>query len=250
MILQNKTAIITGSTGGIGKEIAFTFAKQGAKVLLSGTSEAKLLALKQEIEAEIAGVQIYTKSCNLLNSEDISNLIKEGTQLLGSRLDILVANAGVTKDGLIIRMNEEDWDTVIDTNLKSTFLLCRDATKIMMKQKYGKIVLISSVVGVSGNAGQVNYCASKAGMIGFAKSLATEIASRNITVNCVAPGFIESPMTQILTEEQTKSIFQKIPMGRLGSGKEVADSVLFLSSDLSSYITGETINVNGGMYMQ
>ena len=250
MNFTNKTAIITGSTGGIGREIAFKFAALGAQILLSGTNQAKLETLQKEIKDLYKEAKVFIKPCNLLNINEVSTLIKEGVEMLGGKLDILIANAGVTKDGLLVRMSEDDWDYVIDTNLKSTFVLCRDSIKIMMKQRYGKIVLVSSVVGLSGNPGQANYCASKAGMIGFAKAIAAEVASRNITVNCVAPGFIASPMTEALTQDQTQAIFSKIPAGRLGTGKEVADAVTFLSSDLSTYITGETININGGMYMQ
>lgn len=250
MNLENKTAIITGSTGGIGKEVAFNFASLGVKMLLSGTSFDKLTSLQNEIKQAYPKAEVFVKPCNLSNTIDVSNLIKEGTEMLGGRLDILVANAGITKDGLLVRMSEEDWDAVLDINLKSTFVLTRDAVKIMMKQKYGKIVLISSVVGLSGNAGQANYCASKAGMVGFAKSVACEVASRNITVNCVAPGFIASPMTEALTDEQKKAILSKIPANKLGTGRDVANAVAFLASDFSSYITGETISINGGMYMQ
>jgi 3-oxoacyl-[acyl-carrier protein] reductase len=247
--LKGKTAIITGATGGIGASITERFLEAGAKVVISGTNQGKLEAFKDTLLTKFKDAEIFIKSCNLGEKSQIEALVKEGVEMLGGRLDILVANAGITKDGLILRMTEEDWDSVLDVNLKSAFLLSKDAVKIMMKQRYGKIVLISSVVGLSGNAGQVNYCASKAGMIGFAKSLASEVASRNITVNCVAPGFIASPMTDVLTEEQKKAILSKIPSGRLGSGGEVADASLFLASDMSSYITGQTLSVNGGMYM-
>ena len=247
--LKGKTAIITGATGGIGASITEKFLEAGAKVLISGTNLSKLEAFKESLLSKFKDAEIFVKSCNLGEKSQIESLMKEGVEMLGGRLDILIANAGITKDGLILRMSEDDWDSVLDVNLKSSFLLSKDAVKVMMKQRYGKIVLISSVVGLSGNPGQVNYCASKAGMIGVAKSLSQEVASRNITVNCVAPGFIASPMTDVLTEEQKKAILSKIPSGRLGSGAEIADTTLFLASDMSSYITGQTISVNGGMYM-
>lgn len=247
--LQGKTAIITGSTGGIGMAIAQKLILAGAKVLLSGTSNAKLESFKNSLLTQFPNAEIFTKACNLGDKTEIEQLMKEGTAMLGGKLDILIANAGITKDGLIIRMQEEDWNSVLDVNLKSSFLLCKDAVKTMMKQRYGKIILISSVVGLSGNPGQVNYCASKAGMIGFAKSLAQEVASRNITVNCIAPGFIESQMTDVLTEEQKKAILSKVPQGRLGTPEEVANATAFLASDLSSYITGHVLSVNGGLYM-
>jgi 3-oxoacyl-[acyl-carrier protein] reductase len=247
--LKGKTAIITGATGGIGANITEKFLEAGAKILISGTNLTKLETFKESLLTKFRDAEILIKPCNLGEKLEIENLMKEGVEMLGGRLDILVANAGITKDGLIIRMTEEDWDNVLDVNLKSCFLLSKDAVKIMMKQRYGKIVLISSVVGLSGNPGQVNYCASKAGIIGFAKSLSQEVASRNITVNCVAPGFISSPMTDVLTEEQKKLILSKIPTARLGSGGEIANATLFLASDMSSYITGQTISVNGGMYM-
>lgn len=246
--LKDKTAVITGATGGIGRAIAENLVRNGVKVMLSGTNIEKLNSLKVELEQQIKDAVIFTKPCNLTSQEEIVNLIKEANEKL-TRVDILVANAGITKDGLIIRMSESDWDSVVDTNLKSTFFLSKEVVKLMMKQKYGKIVLISSVVGLAGNPGQVNYCASKAGMIGFAKSLAIEVASRNITVNCVAPGFIKSPMTDALNEAQTSAILSKIPVGKYGLVEDVANAVNFLSSDFSSYITGQTISVNGGMYM-
>ncbi len=248
-LLGSKTAIITGATGGIGAGITEKFLQAGAKVVISGTNTAKLETFKESLLKKFDKAEIFVKACNLGEKSEIESLVKEGTEMLGGKLDILVANAGITKDGLILRMSEEDWDSVLDINLKSAFLLSKDAVKIMMKQRYGKIVLISSVVGLSGNPGQVNYCSSKAGMIGFAKSLAQEVASRNITVNCIAPGFIASPMTDVLTEDQKKTILSKIPSGRLGNVMEVAEASLFLASDMSSYITGQTISVNGGMYM-
>lgn len=246
--LKGKCALVTGATGGIGRAISENLIQNGAKVMLSGTDLEKLSKMKDEMLSKYEQAEVFIKPCNLKNSGDIINLVKESVSVF-QRCDILVANAGITRDGLILRMSEEDWDDVLDTNLKSAFLIAKEAVKIMMKQKYGKIILISSVVGISGNPGQVNYCASKAGIVGFAKSLAQEVASRNININCVAPGFIYSKMTEALTEEQKRSIMSKIPMGRYGLPVEVANAVTFLSSDLSSYITGQTISVNGGMYM-
>jgi 3-oxoacyl-[acyl-carrier protein] reductase len=248
MNFTEKTAIITGASGGIGAAISENLVKLGAKVVLSGSNSEKLEKFANELRAKYRNSEIFTISCDLASPSEISSLIKLGTEKLGGKLDVLIANAGITKDGLIVRMSEEDWDSVIDVNLKSTFLLSRDATKIMMKQRSGRIILISSVVGLSGNAGQTNYCASKAGMIGFAKALAQEVGSRNVTVNCIAPGFIKSPMTEVLTEEQTKTILSKIPQNRYGLPEEVANAVSFIASDLASYITGQTISVNGGMY--
>jgi 3-oxoacyl-[acyl-carrier protein] reductase len=248
MNFTEKTAIITGASGGIGAAISENLVKLGAKVVLSGSNSEKLEKFANELRTKYANSEIFTISCDLASPSEISSLIKLGTEKLGGKLDVLIANAGITKDGLIVRMSEDDWDSVIDVNLKSTFLLSRDATKIMMKQRSGRIILISSVVGLSGNAGQTNYCASKAGMIGFAKALAQEVGSRNVTVNCIAPGFIKSPMTEVLTEEQTKTILSKIPQNRYGLPEEVANAVSFIASDLASYITGQTISVNGGMY--
>ena len=248
MNFTEKTAIITGASGGIGAAISENLVKLGAKVVLSGSNSEKLEKFANELRVKYANSEISTISCDLASPSEISSLIKLGTEKLGGKLDVLIANAGITKDGLIVRMSENDWDSVLDVNLKSTFLLSRDATKIMMKQRSGRIILISSVVGLSGNAGQTNYCASKAGMIGFAKALAQEVGSRNVTVNCIAPGFIKSPMTEVLTEEQTKTILSKIPQNRYGLPEEVANAVSFIASDLASYITGQTISVNGGMY--
>lgn len=248
MKFEGKSALITGATGGIGKAIAECFIQGGAKVMLSGTDSSKLDILKEQLMSRYSKAQIFTKPCNLKDKAQIIELVKEAQEKL-QKLDTLIANAGITKDNLIIRMQEQDWDDVLDINLKSTFLLSKETVKTMLKQRHGRIILISSVVGLTGNPGQVNYCASKAGLIGFAKSLALETASRNITVNCVAPGFIKSPMTDALNETQTASILGKIPAGRYGSPEDVASVVSFLTSDCASYITGQTISVNGGLHM-
>jgi 3-oxoacyl-[acyl-carrier protein] reductase len=241
--LTGKNALITGATGGIGSAIAKSFHKQGAKLLLSGTKEDKLIQLSNEI-----GDNCKYLTCNLSNLEEVENLFEKAEEVLG-QIDILVCNAGITKDNLILRMKNEDFDHVIDVNLKSTFILNRNAIKKMIRRRYGRIINISSVVAFTGNQGQTNYVASKAGMIGMSKSMALEVASREVTINCVAPGFIESPMTDVLTEQQKAQILSKIPAGRMGISNEIANAVLFLASQEASYITGNTIHVNGGMFM-
>ena len=241
--LDGKIALITGATGGIGSTIAKTLHKQGAKIILSGTKEEKLQKLASEISQECKYIQ-----CNLLNDKDVEVLFDKAEEFFG-QVDILICNAGVTKDNLILRMKNEEFDDVINTNLKSTFILNRDAIKKMIRRKDGRIINIASVVGVTGNPGQANYVASKAGMIGMSKSLAQEVSSRGITINCIAPGFIESPMTEILNDNQKQAILSKIPAGRMGTAQEIANTVLFLASREASYITGSTIHVNGGMFM-
>jgi 3-oxoacyl-[acyl-carrier protein] reductase len=241
--LYGKSALITGATGGIGSEIAIALHKQGAKICLSGTREEKLQKLSQDISAEAK--YIVT---NLSDISQVENLFDKAEELMG-QIDILICNAGVTKDSLILRMKNEDFDNVIDINLKSTFILNRNAIKKMIRRKDGRIINISSVVALTGNPGQANYVASKAGMIGMTKSLAQEVASRGVTINCVAPGFIESPMTDTLTEQQKIAILSKIPAGRMGKASEIANAVAFLSSPEAGYITGSTIHVNGGMFM-
>lgn len=240
---NGQKVLITGATGGIGQKTAELFAKQGAIVGLCGRNKDKL--------NEIA-TKINTKShifvCDLTNKEDVENLFATADNEMGG-IDVLVCNAGITKDTLAIRMSTEDFENVIDINLKASFILNREAIKKMMKRKYGRIVNISSVVGVMGNAGQANYVASKAGLIGMSKTLAIESASRGITVNCIAPGFIETPMTDILTEEQKSKIINNISMGRMGQSEDIANSILFLSSREASYITGQTLHVNGGLLM-
>jgi len=242
--LTGKTALVTGATGGIGAEIAKTLHARGASVVLSGTREAVL----QELAASLKE-RVSVAAANLSDAAAVDGLIEAAETAAGTPLDILVANAGITRDGLLMRMKDDDWETVIKVNLESYFRLSRAAMRGMMKRRFGRIVGITSVVGVMGNPGQANYAASKAGMIGFSKALAQEVASRGITVNCVAPGFIESPMTDGLNEQQKAAILGKIPSGRLGSGGDVAAACAYLASDEAGYVTGQTLHVNGGMVM-
>lgn len=241
--LSGKTALVTGATGGIGAEIARTLHAQGAHVVLSGTREAVLTELAGQL-----GERVSVEAANLSDAESVDGLVGRAEKATG-QLDILVANAGITRDGLLMRMKDDDWDQVLKVNLESYFRLSRAAMRGMMKRRFGRIIGITSVVGVMGNPGQTNYAASKAGMIGFSKSLAQEVASRGITVNCVAPGFIESPMTEALNEAQKAQIMGTIPAGRLGQGSEVAAACAYLASDEAAYMTGQTLHVNGGMAM-
>ena len=242
--LTGKTALVTGATGGIGAEIARTLHARGAHVVLSGTREAVLQDLAASLKERVS-----VAAANLSDPAAVDGLIEAAETAAGTPLDILVANAGITRDGLLMRMKDDDWETVIKVNLESYFRLSRAAMRGMMKRRFGRIIGITSVVGVMGNPGQANYAASKAGMIGFSKALAQEVASRGITVNCVAPGFIESPMTDGLNEQQRAAILGKIPSGRLGSGGDVAAACAYLASDEAGYITGQTLHVNGGMVM-
>lgn len=245
--LTNKNALITGATGGIGSEIAKAFALQGANLVLSATKEEKLAEFVNKIPTKDSQTIKYL-ACDLSDKSSVESLFDRAEELLGN-IDILVCNAGITKDNLILRMKDEDFDHVVDINLKSTFVLNRNAIKKMVKRKYGRIINISSVVGVTGNPGQANYVASKAGMIGMTKSMAQEVASRSITLNCIAPGFIASPMTDILTEQQKLQIISKIPAQRMGQAHEIASSAVFLASDEAGFITGHTLHINGGMFM-
>lgn len=242
--LAGKTALVTGASGGIGGAIARALAAQGARVALSGT---RVEALEQ-LRAEIGGDHPITP-CNLTDSAAVDALVGQADTALGGRLDILVANAGVTRDGLLLRMKDEDFQSVLKINLEGYFRLARAALRNMMKNRWGRIVGITSVVGVTGNPGQANYAASKAGMIGFTKALAAEVASRNVTANCIAPGFIASPMTEVLNESQKTALLAKIPAGRLGEGSDVAAAAVFLASEEAGYVTGQTLHVNGGMAM-
>ena len=242
--LTGKTALVTGATGGIGAEIAKALHAQGAHVVLSGTREAVL----QELAGNL-GQRVSVAAANLSDSAAVDGLIEAAEAAAGAPIDVLVANAGITKDGLLMRMKDEDWEQVLKVNLESYFRLARASMRGMMKRRFGRIVGITSVVGVMGNPGQANYAASKAGMIGFSKSLAQEVASRGITVNCVAPGFIESPMTDALTEQQKAQILSTIPAGRLGAGADVAAACVYLASNEAAYVTGQTLHVNGGMAM-
>lgn len=241
--LSGKRALVTGASGGIGAAIARALHGAGATVGLSGTREAPL----QELAAEL-GERAFVLPCNLGDSEAVEALPKQAIEAMGG-LDILVNNAGITRDQIFMRMSDEDWAQVIDVNLTATMRLCRAVMRPMMKARWGRIVNISSIVGATGNAGQVNYAASKAGMIGLTKSIAAEVASRNITANAVAPGFIATPMTDKLTDDQKAKINGQIPAGRMGTPEEIAAAVLYLASPEAAYVTGTTIHVNGGMAM-
>jgi 3-oxoacyl-[acyl-carrier protein] reductase len=241
--LDNKTALVTGASGGIGKAIATSFYEQGANVVLSGRREE---ALKEV--AESLGERAHVVVCDLADKEQVDSLIDRASEATG-QIDILVCNAGITKDNLILRMKDEEFDDVITTNLKATFTLNKAAFKKMMKKKWGRIINIASVVGVSGNPGQANYVASKAGMIGMSKSIASEAAVRGITVNCIAPGFIKTAMTDALNDGQKDKITSTIPAGTFGLPEDIAAAATFLASNEAKYITGQTIHVNGGMLM-
>ena len=244
--LSGKTALVTGATGGIGGAIARALHAQGATVALSGRQTDKLEALRAEL-----GERAVVCPCDLANKEQVGKLIDEAVKALGGRLDILVNNAGLTKDNLFMVMKDEQWDDVIAVNLTSTFMLMRAATRHMLRSKtgFGRIINISSVSGILGNPGQGNYAASKAGMIGMTKSLAREVAPRGITANCIAPGFIASPMTDVLTDAQKEGTLAKIPSGRLGTSQDIAAAALYLASEEAGYVTGATLHVNGGMSM-
>ncbi|WP_022695230.1 3-oxoacyl-[acyl-carrier-protein] reductase [Ponticaulis koreensis] len=241
--LTGKTALVTGASGGIGRAIAAALSAQGAKVALSGTREAVL----EEVASTLPG-ETYIAPCNLSDMESVAGLVPSVDKGFGP-VDILVANAGITRDKLLLQQKEEDWDSVVDVNLKAYSILARTSLRGMMKRRFGRIIGITSIVGVTGNPGQTNYAASKAGMIGFSKSLAQEVASRGITVNCVAPGFISSPMTDELSDAQKEHLLGGIPVGRLGSGGDIASACVYLSSEEAAYVTGQTLHVNGGMAM-
>lgn len=241
--LTGKTALITGASGGIGAAIAKSLHAAGATIAISGTRQAVLEELKSQIENNV-----HVLPCNLSNPEDVETLIPAAEAAMGG-LDILVNNAGITKDGLAMRMKDEDWQSVLDVNLTSNFRLCRAAMRGMMKKRWGRIINITSIVGVTGNPGQVNYVASKAGIIGMTKSIAQELAARNVTANCVAPGFIATPMTDVLNDKQKQAILARIPAGRMGGPADIAAAVIYLASEEASYVTGQTLHVNGGMAM-
>jgi 3-oxoacyl-[acyl-carrier protein] reductase len=241
--LTKRVALVTGASGGLGSAIARALHAQGATVVLSGTRRDALDTLAEQL-AERA----YVVPCNLAEKDEVEKLIPSAEAAAGP-LDILVNNAGVTRDGLFLRMKDEDWDTVMTVNLTSAFRLSRAALKGMMKRRYGRMINITSVVGVTGNGGQANYAASKAGLIGMSKSLAAEVASRNVTVNCIAPGFISSPMTDALTDKQKEAILATIPAGQLGKGADIGAAAVYLASEEAAYVTGQTLHVNGGMAM-
>ena len=241
--LSGKNALVTGASGGIGGEIARALHKAGATVTLSGTRLAPLEALAAEL-----GDRVHVATCDLSDAASVEALPKAAAAAMGS-VDVLVNNAGITRDNLFMRMSDDEWQSVIDVNLTSTFRLCRGVLRGMMKARWGRIVNISSVVGATGNPGQGNYAASKAGMVGMSKSLAAEVASRGITVNCVAPGFITTAMTEKLNDEQKGRILTQVPAGRMGEVGEIAAAVLYLASPEAGYVTGTTLHVNGGMAM-
>lgn len=239
----DRVVIVTGSTRGIGLAVAKKFHDEGAKVVISSSTQKAIDNVLGQLNGSAIGIK-----ANIAKSEEVANLISETKKRLG-RVDIVVNNAGITRDNLLMRMKEEEWDTVLDINLKGAFLVIKAASRIMIKQRYGRIINISSVIGLGGNAGQANYSASKAGMIGLTKSAAKELASRNITVNAVAPGFIETDMTKDMPEAARESFLEKVSLGRYGSPEDVAGTVLFLASEEASYITGQVIAVDGGLTM-
>ncbi|MES2905662.1 MAG: 3-oxoacyl-[acyl-carrier-protein] reductase [Pseudomonadota bacterium] len=241
--LAGKKALVTGATGGIGEAIARALKEQGASVVISGTRQEKLDELKAEL-----GDGVHAMACNLSDGAAVDELPEKASEILGG-LDILVSNAGLTRDNIFMRISDEAWDDVIKVNLTAYFRLCRQAMRLMMRARRGRIIGITSVVGVTGSAGQGNYAASKAGMIGMSKSLAQEVASRGVTVNCIAPGFIATKMTDVLNDKQKEAILGRIPANRMGTPDEIASAVCYLASDEAAYITGQTLHVNGGMAM-
>jgi 3-oxoacyl-[acyl-carrier protein] reductase len=241
--LTGKTALVTGATGGIGGSIARALHKQGATVAISGTRKEAL----DQIAADLKE-RVHVLPCDLSDKDQVEALVPQAEEAMG-KLDILVANAGITRDNLFVQLRDEDWDTVINVNLTATFRLSRAAMKTMMRRRFGRIIGITSVVGVTGNPGQGNYTAAKAGMIGMMKSIGKEYARRGVTANCVAPGFIATPMTDKLNDKQREAILQMVPSGRLGTPDDIAAAVVYLASDEASYVTGQTLHVNGGMAM-
>ena len=242
--LSGRTALVTGASGGIGRAIAEALHQQGASVVLSGTREDALTTLAAEL-----GDRAHVVACDLADTAAVDGLVAAAEAKAGAPLDILVNNAGITRDNLAMRMSDAEWDSVITINLSTGFRLARACLKGMMRRRYGRIIAVTSVVGTTGNAGQANYAASKAGMVGLTKSLAAEAATRNVTANCVAPGFIQTPMTDVLNDKQKTAILAAVPMARLGQPSDVAATVVFLASSESAYVTGQTLHVNGGMAM-
>jgi 3-oxoacyl-[acyl-carrier protein] reductase len=241
--LTGKTALVTGATGGIGGAIARALHAQGATVSISGTRREVLDTLAGEMKD-----RVHVLPCNLSDAAEVEALVPAAEKTMG-QLDILVANAGITRDNLFVQLRDEDWNDVINVNLTATFRLARAATKLMMRKRFGRIIAITSVVGVTGNAGQGNYAASKAGLIGMMKSVGAEYARRNVTANCIAPGFIATPMTDALNEKQREAVLGKVPAGRLGTPEDIAAAAVYLASNEAAYVTGQTIHVNGGMAM-
>ncbi|WP_333838006.1 3-oxoacyl-[acyl-carrier-protein] reductase [Novosphingobium sp.] len=245
--LTGMTALVTGAAGGIGSAISHALARQGARLALSGTNPAKLRAFREELN-DTYGHDHVEVTCDLSNAEQVEKLVPAALDTLG-KIDILVNNAGITRDNLTMRMKDEEWDAVIRVNLEAAFRLMRSATKPMMKARFGRIISVTSVVGATGNPGQVNYAAAKAGLVGMSKSLAQELATRNVTVNCVAPGFIRTAMTDVLPDSQKDALNGRIPMGRMGEGQDIGAAVAYLASKEAGYVTGQTLHVNGGMAM-
>jgi 3-oxoacyl-[acyl-carrier protein] reductase len=241
--LTGKTALVTGATGGIGGAIARALHQQGATVAISGTRRDALEQLAGELND-----RVHVLPCNLADKDEVEALVPNSEETMG-KLDILVANAAITRDNLFVQLSDDAWDEVIAVNLSATFRLARAAVRTMMRRRFGRIIGISSVVGVTGNPGQVNYTAAKAGMIGMMKSIAQEYAKRNVTANCIAPGFITSPMTDKLNDKQREAILARVPAGRIGAGADVAAAAVYLASDEAAYVTGQTLHVNGGMAM-
>jgi 3-oxoacyl-[acyl-carrier protein] reductase len=241
--LTGKTALVTGATGGIGGAIARALHQQGATVAISGTRRDALDQLAGELKD-----RVHVLPCNLADKEEVEALVPKSEAAMG-KLDVLVANAAITRDNLFVQLSDQAWDEVIAVNLSATFRLARAAVRTMMRRRFGRIIGISSVVGVTGNPGQVNYTAAKAGMIGMMKSIAQEYAKRNVTANCIAPGFITSPMTDKLNDKQREAILARVPAGRIGAGADVAAAAVYLASDEAAYVTGQTLHVNGGMAM-
>ena len=241
--LTGRTALVTGATGGIGGAVAKALHAQGATVAISGTRREVLDKLAGELSE-----RAHVLPCNLADTAEVEALVPAAEKTMG-QLDILVANAGITRDNLFVQLRDEDWDEVINVNLTATFRLARAATKLMIRKRFGRIIAITSVVGVTGNPGQANYTASKAGLIGLIKTLGAEYARRNVTANCIAPGFIKTPMTDALNEKQREAILARVPAGRLGTPEDVAAAAVYLASNEAAYVTGQTIHINGGMAM-
>jgi len=252
--LTGMTALVTGASGGIGSSVARALARQGARLALSGSNPAKLRAFRDELNAEFrhgsdgTGGDHVEITCNLADTTQVEELVPAAVDTFG-KLDILVNNAGITRDNLAMRMKDEEWSEVIRINLEAAFRLMRAASRPMMKARHGRIISVTSIVGTTGNPGQTNYAAAKAGLTGLTKSLAQELAARGVTVNCVAPGFIRTPMTDALADAQKEKLAERIPMGRMGEGEDIGAAVAFLASREAGYVTGQTLHVNGGMAM-